>query len=79
MDADGDGWRDLRSGRSFELVIDVGFWGGEIVPVDKGRVLVLETAKLRVDMQVINFSYAAGTPSMSHFNSLTVEFTVLGK
>ncbi len=52
---------------------------GEIVTADKGKELVLETAKLRVDMQAINFSYAAGTPPMSHFNSLTVEFTVSGK
>jgi peptide/nickel transport system substrate-binding protein len=33
VDADGDGWRDLPSGRPFELVIDIGLWGGEIVPV----------------------------------------------
>lgn len=52
---------------------------GEIVATDKGKVVVLETAKLRVEMQVINFSYAAGAPPMSHFNSLTVEFTVSGR
>ncbi len=33
VDADGDGWRDLPSGKSFELVLDIGEWGGQVVPV----------------------------------------------
>jgi peptide/nickel transport system substrate-binding protein len=33
VDQDGDGWRDLPSGKSFELVIDIGEWGGQVVPV----------------------------------------------
>jgi len=28
VDADGDGWRDLPSGKPFELIIDQGTWGG---------------------------------------------------
>lgn len=33
-DQDGDGWRDLPSGKPFELILDLGDWGGQIVPVD---------------------------------------------
>jgi peptide/nickel transport system substrate-binding protein len=33
VDQDGDGWRDLpTSGKSFELVIDISDWGGQVVP-----------------------------------------------
>jgi peptide/nickel transport system substrate-binding protein len=32
VDADGDGWRDLPSGKPFELVIDFADWGGPVVP-----------------------------------------------
>ncbi len=33
VDADGDGWRDLPSGAPFELVMDQGDWGGQVIPV----------------------------------------------
>jgi peptide/nickel transport system substrate-binding protein len=34
VDADGDGWRDLpESGDPFELILDIGDWGGQVVPV----------------------------------------------
>ena len=31
VDADGDGWRDLPSGEAFELILDLGDWGGQIM------------------------------------------------
>jgi peptide/nickel transport system substrate-binding protein len=31
VDADGDGWRDLPSGKAFELVIDLTDWGGAAI------------------------------------------------
>lgn len=34
VDQDGDGWRDLPSGKPFELILDLGSWGGEIVSID---------------------------------------------
>ena len=33
VDADGDGFRDLPSGAPFELVMDQGDWGGQVIPV----------------------------------------------
>ncbi len=39
VDQDGDGWRELPSGKKFELIIDVGLWGGEQVPVEGSQVL----------------------------------------
>ena len=33
VDADGDGWRDLPSGAPFQLVMDQGDWGGQVIPV----------------------------------------------
>jgi len=33
-DQDGDGWRDLPSGKPFELILDLGDWGGQQVPID---------------------------------------------
>ena len=46
---------------------------------EKGESLVLETARLRVDMQVLDFAYAGGSPPRSYFKSLTTEFAVSGK
>ncbi|MCI0395533.1 MAG: ABC transporter substrate-binding protein [Chloroflexi bacterium] len=31
VDADGDGWRDLPSGEPFQLILDLGDWGGQQV------------------------------------------------
>lgn len=31
VDADGDGWRDLPSGKPFQLILDSGDWGGKTV------------------------------------------------
>ncbi|HEY65443.1 MAG TPA: hypothetical protein G4O02_12830 [Caldilineae bacterium] len=39
VDQDGDGWRELPSGKKFELIIDVGTWGGEQIPVEGSQVL----------------------------------------
>ena len=33
VDADGDGFRDLPSGKPFTLVMDQGDWGGQVIPV----------------------------------------------
>ncbi|MBV7327708.1 ABC transporter substrate-binding protein [Chloroflexi bacterium TSY] len=33
-DQDGDGWRDLPSGKPFELILDLGDWGGQIVSIN---------------------------------------------
>ena len=30
-DQDGDGWRDLPSGKSFQLILDSGDWGGQVI------------------------------------------------
>jgi peptide/nickel transport system substrate-binding protein len=38
-DQDGDGWRDLPSGKPFELIIDLGNWGGEIVSTESDEML----------------------------------------
>jgi peptide/nickel transport system substrate-binding protein len=38
VDADGDGWRDLPNGDPFELVLDLGDWGGQQVPVDSTEI-----------------------------------------
>jgi peptide/nickel transport system substrate-binding protein len=34
VDADGDGWRDLPSGEPFQLILDLGDWGGQQVSED---------------------------------------------
>ncbi|MCD6291152.1 MAG: hypothetical protein J7M34_11665, partial [Anaerolineae bacterium] len=39
VDSNGDGWRELPSGKKFELIIDVGNWGGEKVPMEGSQVL----------------------------------------
>jgi len=36
-DQDGDGWRDLPSGKPFEMILDQGDWGGQQVPVDSNQ------------------------------------------
>ena len=33
VDADDDGWRDLPSGAPFELILDLGDWGGQVMTV----------------------------------------------
>jgi len=38
VDQDGDGWRDLPSGKSFTLVIDLNDWGGERVTTEATEV-----------------------------------------
>lgn len=50
VDADGDGWRDLPSGKAFELVIDIGYWGGAVVPVASTEVFAgdLEAVGVKV-------------------------------
>lgn len=51
VDQDGDGWRDLpESGNSFELVIDISDWGGQIVPQAGTEVLAgyLEAVGVKV-------------------------------
>jgi len=39
VDQDGDGWRDLPSGAEFTLILDLGDWGGQQVPVDATEVM----------------------------------------
>jgi peptide/nickel transport system substrate-binding protein len=38
VDQDGDGWRDLPSGKPFQMILDLGDWGGEIVSTDSTEV-----------------------------------------
>lgn len=39
VDQDGDGWRDLPSGKPFELILDLGNWGGEVVSIESNELL----------------------------------------
>ncbi len=50
VDADGDGFRDLPSGEPFTLVLDLGDWGGQDVPVPSTEVYAgnLEAVGIKV-------------------------------
>jgi peptide/nickel transport system substrate-binding protein len=38
VDADGDGFRDLPSGKPFQLILDLGDWGGQVVATESTEV-----------------------------------------
>ncbi len=38
VDADGDGWRDLPSGKPFTFIMDQGDWGGERVCIESNEI-----------------------------------------
>jgi peptide/nickel transport system substrate-binding protein len=38
VDADGDGWRDLPSGKPFVLIIDLNTWGGEQIRIESDEI-----------------------------------------
>jgi peptide/nickel transport system substrate-binding protein len=50
VDADGDGWRDLPSGKPFTLIIDLNDWGGERVTTEATEVYrqALEAVGIKV-------------------------------
>lgn len=54
IDADGDGWRDLPSGKSFELVVDLNDWGGESITTPSVEVYKQTLEELGVKVLVNN-------------------------
>ncbi len=56
VDADGDGWRDLPSGKPFTLIIDVTDWGGSLkVQTDAAAEVEVEWEKnLKLQVEVNN-------------------------
>ena len=49
VDADGDGFRDLPSGAPFELVMDQGDWGGQVIPVVSNEVYAANLEEVGVN------------------------------
>jgi peptide/nickel transport system substrate-binding protein len=49
VDADGDGVRDLPSGKPFEIILDLGDWGGELVSIESTEVF-------REDLEAAGFN-----------------------
>jgi peptide/nickel transport system substrate-binding protein len=60
VDADGDGWRDLPSGKPFELVIDITDWGGLVVPLAGTEVFAGNLED--VGVKVLQNNLGAGNP-----------------
>ena len=54
VDADGDGWRDLPSGKPFELVLEFELWGGEVVPQAACEVFAGNLADVGVNTRIDN-------------------------
>jgi peptide/nickel transport system substrate-binding protein len=54
VDADGDGWRDLPSGKPFELVLEFEFWGGQVVPQAGCEVFAGNLADVGVNTRIDN-------------------------
>jgi peptide/nickel transport system substrate-binding protein len=51
-DADGDGLRDLPSGAPFQLVIDQGDWGGQVIPVVSNEAYATNLKEVGVDVLI---------------------------
>ncbi len=49
VDADGDGWRDLPSGKPFQLILDSGDWGGKTVSENSNIELAEQLRAVGID------------------------------
>ena len=49
VDADGDGWRDLPSGKPFQLILDSGDWGGKTVSENSNIELAAQLQAVGID------------------------------
>lgn len=49
VDADGDGWRDLPSGKAFQLILDSGDWGGKTVSENSNIELAEQLRAVGID------------------------------
>jgi peptide/nickel transport system substrate-binding protein len=54
VDTDGDGMRELPSGKPFELILDVGDWGGQVVPVESAELLKEFYAAVGINVLINN-------------------------
>ena len=52
VDADGDGWRDLPSGKPFQLILDSGDWGGKTVSENSNIELARQLREVGIDTLV---------------------------
>jgi peptide/nickel transport system substrate-binding protein len=48
-DQDGDGWRDLPSGKSFQLILDSGDWGGQVISENSNIELKEQMTAIGID------------------------------
>jgi peptide/nickel transport system substrate-binding protein len=62
-DQDGDGWRDLPSGKSFQLVIDMTGWARDEIDTPASETLRENLIELGVDCAPLNM--VSGTPESS--------------
>ena len=52
VDADGDGWRDLPSGKPFNLILDSGDWGGKAISENSNIELAEQLRAVGIDTTI---------------------------